>query len=205
MDFINQSYYVGSFRLSLRLIQCIFFFFFKQKTAYEMQRGLVGSEMCIRDSLVFLLLQECRTKTRICDPQPASFKLLETMYWSKKQKYPLLEEHCSRLTASARYFCYPFHKQTLVQGLTDLAATFTDSRYKIRVTLQKNGDLQYQYELLPPPVKDSIVTVALAQEPVDRHNHFLYHKTTNRTLYEQASAACPEADDVLLYLSLIHI
>eukprot|EP00831_Metopus_contortus_P053983 TRINITY_DN45399_c0_g1_i1.p2 TRINITY_DN45399_c0_g1~~TRINITY_DN45399_c0_g1_i1.p2 ORF type:complete len:109 (+),score=30.52 TRINITY_DN45399_c0_g1_i1:15-341(+) len=26
-----------------------FFFFFKQKTAYEMQRGLVGSEMCIRD------------------------------------------------------------------------------------------------------------------------------------------------------------
>eukprot|EP00831_Metopus_contortus_P062587 TRINITY_DN54759_c0_g1_i1.p1 TRINITY_DN54759_c0_g1~~TRINITY_DN54759_c0_g1_i1.p1 ORF type:complete len:118 (-),score=53.04 TRINITY_DN54759_c0_g1_i1:93-446(-) len=26
-----------------------YFFFFKQKTAYEMQRGLVGSEMCIRD------------------------------------------------------------------------------------------------------------------------------------------------------------
>eukprot|EP00831_Metopus_contortus_P028580 TRINITY_DN23704_c0_g1_i2.p1 TRINITY_DN23704_c0_g1~~TRINITY_DN23704_c0_g1_i2.p1 ORF type:complete len:408 (+),score=49.11 TRINITY_DN23704_c0_g1_i2:93-1316(+) len=30
---------------------CFFFFFFKQKTAYEMQRGLVGSEMCIRDSI----------------------------------------------------------------------------------------------------------------------------------------------------------
>eukprot|EP00831_Metopus_contortus_P080390 TRINITY_DN8222_c0_g1_i10.p1 TRINITY_DN8222_c0_g1~~TRINITY_DN8222_c0_g1_i10.p1 ORF type:complete len:184 (-),score=72.14 TRINITY_DN8222_c0_g1_i10:8-559(-) len=31
-------------------MQCVFFFFFfKQKTAYEMQRGLVGSEMCIRD------------------------------------------------------------------------------------------------------------------------------------------------------------
>eukprot|EP00658_Telonema_sp_P-2_P011391 TRINITY_DN14335_c0_g1_i1.p1 TRINITY_DN14335_c0_g1~~TRINITY_DN14335_c0_g1_i1.p1 ORF type:complete len:217 (+),score=45.59 TRINITY_DN14335_c0_g1_i1:52-702(+) len=29
---------------------CIFFFF-KQKTAYEMLRSLVGSEMCIRDSL----------------------------------------------------------------------------------------------------------------------------------------------------------
>eukprot|EP00658_Telonema_sp_P-2_P003204 TRINITY_DN11175_c0_g3_i1.p2 TRINITY_DN11175_c0_g3~~TRINITY_DN11175_c0_g3_i1.p2 ORF type:complete len:178 (+),score=58.07 TRINITY_DN11175_c0_g3_i1:42-575(+) len=27
----------------------IFFFFFKQKTAYEMLRSLVGSEMCIRD------------------------------------------------------------------------------------------------------------------------------------------------------------
>ena len=27
-------------------------FFFKQKTAYEMLRSLVGSEMCIRDRLV---------------------------------------------------------------------------------------------------------------------------------------------------------
>eukprot|EP00831_Metopus_contortus_P011060 TRINITY_DN14365_c0_g1_i2.p1 TRINITY_DN14365_c0_g1~~TRINITY_DN14365_c0_g1_i2.p1 ORF type:complete len:135 (+),score=32.40 TRINITY_DN14365_c0_g1_i2:12-416(+) len=34
----------------LRWIMFLFvFFFFKQKTAYEMQRGLVGSEMCIRD------------------------------------------------------------------------------------------------------------------------------------------------------------
>src|SRR5665809_173594 len=28
-----------------------FFFFFKQKTAYEIRLSLVGSEMCIRDSL----------------------------------------------------------------------------------------------------------------------------------------------------------
>ena len=28
----------------------VWFFFFKQKTAYEMLRSLVGSEMCIRDS-----------------------------------------------------------------------------------------------------------------------------------------------------------
>src|SRR5674536_405198 len=28
---------------------CSWFFFFKQKTAYEMLRSLVGSEMCIRD------------------------------------------------------------------------------------------------------------------------------------------------------------
>src|SRR5674536_384385 len=31
------------------LFLCLFFFFFKQKTAYEMLRSLVGSEMCIRD------------------------------------------------------------------------------------------------------------------------------------------------------------
>ena len=29
--------------------ECFFFFFFKQKTAYEIGVRLVGSEMCIRD------------------------------------------------------------------------------------------------------------------------------------------------------------
>ena len=31
---------------------CRKFFFFKQKTAYEISLGLVGSEMCIRDRCV---------------------------------------------------------------------------------------------------------------------------------------------------------
>ena len=31
------------------LVCFVLFFFFKQKTAYEIQYGLVGSEMCIRD------------------------------------------------------------------------------------------------------------------------------------------------------------
>ena len=30
------------------------FFFFKQKTAYEIMPSLVGSEMCIRDRLTFV-------------------------------------------------------------------------------------------------------------------------------------------------------
>ena len=31
------------------MLVCVFFFFFKQKTAYEISACLVGSEMCIRD------------------------------------------------------------------------------------------------------------------------------------------------------------
>ena len=43
----------------------LFFFFFKQKTAYEMLRSLVGSEMCIRDSLYSV-----QPAHRRCDDQP---------------------------------------------------------------------------------------------------------------------------------------
>ena len=35
--------------MSVYRVYVLFFFFFKQKTAYEMLRSLVGSEMCIRD------------------------------------------------------------------------------------------------------------------------------------------------------------
>ena len=38
-------------------MSCFFFFFFKQKTAYEMLRSLVGSEMCIRDRESLHVLQ----------------------------------------------------------------------------------------------------------------------------------------------------
>ncbi len=31
------------------VVKLVLFFFFKQKTAYEMSASLVGSEMCIRD------------------------------------------------------------------------------------------------------------------------------------------------------------
>ncbi len=49
---INTLIYAYEIRLSrLAHSRCYsFFFFFKQKTAYEIAQCLVGSEMCIRDS-----------------------------------------------------------------------------------------------------------------------------------------------------------
>src|SRR5674536_391821 len=47
----------------------VFFFFFKQKTAYEMLRSLVGSEMCIRDRAC--LLDRSRSSTFRASTAPA--------------------------------------------------------------------------------------------------------------------------------------
>ena len=46
MLFFVYSFVFRSFAIVVHFV----FFFFKQKTAYEMLRSLVGSEMCIRDS-----------------------------------------------------------------------------------------------------------------------------------------------------------
>eukprot|EP00831_Metopus_contortus_P061341 TRINITY_DN53183_c0_g1_i1.p2 TRINITY_DN53183_c0_g1~~TRINITY_DN53183_c0_g1_i1.p2 ORF type:complete len:101 (-),score=20.54 TRINITY_DN53183_c0_g1_i1:328-630(-) len=53
-DAHGEFKHVGAYQMfrvwvSVYIFVLDLFFFFKQKTAYEMQRGLVGSEMCIRD------------------------------------------------------------------------------------------------------------------------------------------------------------
>ena len=59
----------------------LFFFFFKQKTAYEMLRSLVGSEMCIRDSSIGV-------------PLPLTASVMEIMH-SLYADGLAEEDHCS--------------------------------------------------------------------------------------------------------------
>ena len=47
--FCLDEYVIGD-GVRVRVRGDLYIFFFKQKTAYEIQYGLVGSEMCIRDS-----------------------------------------------------------------------------------------------------------------------------------------------------------
>ena len=53
-----MTFWVLSWLLWVRKV-CSFFFF-KQKTAYEIRLSLVGSEMCIRDRAITVLLQTKR-------------------------------------------------------------------------------------------------------------------------------------------------
>lgn len=49
------------------------------------------------------------------------------------------------------------------------------------------------------PDGDRFSDVVLAADPIDVNDPFLYHKTTNRRVYEGAVAARPGMSDVLLY------
>jgi para-aminobenzoate synthetase/4-amino-4-deoxychorismate lyase len=49
------------------------------------------------------------------------------------------------------------------------------------------------------PAQDGPMPVRLAAESIDRADPFLYHKTTHRTVYEEARAVAPPEGDVLLY------
>jgi para-aminobenzoate synthetase/4-amino-4-deoxychorismate lyase len=66
--------------------------------------------------------------------------------------------------------------------------------------LSRDGTLQLSFQAYAvlPAMPQRIV---LARAPIDPADPFLYHKTTQRHVYQQALAARPGWDDVLLYNS----
>src|SRR5678815_6011979 len=74
------------------------FFFFKQKTAYEMLRSLVGSEMCIRDRYELLFEEKLELFAALLE----SNRTGEPVSWSGKTRGPLNQVRVYPRTESGR-------------------------------------------------------------------------------------------------------
>jgi para-aminobenzoate synthetase/4-amino-4-deoxychorismate lyase len=128
--------------------------------------------------------------------EPAGFRLLETILWTPGGGFALLDAHLDRLRASAECFgftCDPGEVRSLLED----AVQDLQGPARVRVLVEADGSVLCEaVDLVPRPEP---LRLALAVEPVDRHDVFLYHKTTNRSVYERARAARPEADAVILW------
>jgi len=142
--------------------------------------------------------QECRIKARILSAPVPTFSLLETMRWTPKEGYFLLERHLERLQDSACYFGFSLDLAALRRELDRLAARLGPARQKVRLLVFKEGRFSLEAGALPEAAATR-QRVAIAHEPVHSSDPFLYHKTSNRGVYEAARAACPGFDDVLLF------
>lgn len=74
----------------------------------------------------------------------------------------------------------------------------SNSEYRVRLLLNRNGDITLESTPLADTAHRSF-KVGIAAEPVNSQNVFLYHKTTNRSVYESAKRSCPDCDDVILF------
>ena len=120
------------------------------------------------------------------------------MRWSPKAGYAYLDRHLTRLARSARYFAFPFGETRIRRALDDAAAGFPPVAQRVRLLLDARGVPTVQHaELAPLPV-DYRVALAPAPSAV-LDSPFALHKTTNRTLYEQARKSVSDVDDVLLW------
>ena len=96
----------------------------------------------------------------------------------KDGEYFLLEEHLTRLKNSAKYFGISFDLENAQKTLHDFARQNSRGDLKIRLLLDKNGEMTIESQ--PITQLETPLKVALADEPLDKDNPFLYHKTTNR-------------------------
>jgi para-aminobenzoate synthetase/4-amino-4-deoxychorismate lyase len=142
--------------------------------------------------------EEAITKSRILarrspEVQPGCFQLLETMLWEDGEIF-LLERHLKRLADSAEYFDVKI-------DLNEIRGHLRNLRFECptRIRLLLNQDGSFDFQCLEISAVSGDVKLAIANQSVDSGDVFLYHKTTNRSVYEKAKADFPEADDVLLF------
>lgn len=140
--------------------------------------------------------EECAVKAAILTNASPEFALLETLKWEPAKGYLLLDRHLDRLLASAAYFDIPCAREDIVVTLRSAVAGRIGAA-KVRVLVAQDGHTRREVSDLPS--RAGAWRVALAATPVSRGDVFLYHKTTNRAVYERARASRPDADAVLLW------
>ncbi len=141
---------------------------------------------------------ESQVKARVLQPPRPAFDLLETLRWTPEGDFWLLDLHLARLAQSADYFGYRIDLARVQHALAGAVAHLPAAPHKVRLLVNRAGACQVQASPLEPPPA-GVPEIALARAPIEAHDPFLYHKTTNRQVYDAARAARPEVSDVLLY------
>ena len=159
------------------------------------QYGVGGG--IVWDSCVNEEYQELRTKRRVLDVQRQEFALLETMRWQGGDGVLLLEAHLNRLRNSARYFAYPYDEKSVREALERIKPSLGDEPRRLRLLLDKTGAIAIEHHTLPAGDQPQALMLAVLQ--VDSSNPMLYHKTTQRSIYDEALAPLPPGYEVLLH------
>jgi len=137
---------------------------------------------------------EALLKAEVLARRSASFDLIETIRWSADEGFWLLDRHFERIVRSARYFDIPLDLAEIRAALRAAVAGRSGS-LRLRLTVSRAGTISV--DTGPVPAVATIMA-AVDSMPVDPSDVFLYHKTSNRTLYEEAKARSASVDDVIL-------
>ncbi|MDQ2730737.1 MAG: aminodeoxychorismate synthase component I [Armatimonadota bacterium] len=139
---------------------------------------------------------EIWAKTAVLTEGWPEFDLLESIRL-EDGSYTLLQRHLDRLESSARYFDISISMDKVRAALIAHAQAHALGSHKVRLLLSKKGGVRVESGPLAPLGKEPL-RVALAKQPVSSHDRFLFHKTTNRRVYEAARMERPDVFDVLL-------
>ena len=127
------------------------------------------------------------------------FCLLETLRWTPQEGYFLLDFHLQRFREAARYFAFPHDMQAIAERLEAWQAAFGEGPLKVRVLLDRDGNLHHEVQLLSDPEAGQHLVLRLAPQPIMTDTPFIFHKTTKRDMYDRLRARVKDCDDVILW------
>jgi para-aminobenzoate synthetase/4-amino-4-deoxychorismate lyase len=113
---------------------------------------------------------------------------------SKAGEVELLDRHLRRLNNSARCFSFCCDIARVRHEILQ-AASRDDDPFCLRLSLAKDGTLTLQAQPLPAGYAQNLKLSGLR---VHSGDEFLYHKTTNRGIYEEARRECDDQTDAIL-------
>lgn len=149
------------------------------------------------DSTVDGEYEELFTKARLLTEERVQFQLLESLSLVDGN-FPLLNYHIDRLLSSGHYFNFTPNRSQLEKCLNHVATTYTKGHYKVRLLVDRNNNLSTDLQAVRAIQQP--LSCVLAKSPVDINDPFLYHKTTNRKLYEKHQLESPsDTFSVLLW------
>jgi para-aminobenzoate synthetase/4-amino-4-deoxychorismate lyase len=143
---------------------------------------------------------ECLTKSKVLSVKDSSdFELFETMKWDTDSGVFLEEYHFNRLKDSASYFDFKFCDVRGKEIIDETIRNISNNLCVIRLFVNAKGGIRIETSEVPVFIKNQKYTVSLAKNPVQSENIFLYHKTTQREVYENAEGENLHSDDVILW------
>jgi len=152
-------------------------------------KGLYGTGSgIVWDSDPHQEYRECMLKTRILsgmvtDEVPAIF---ETMQWNGGE-YLLPGDHLKRLASSASALGFVFDGSVISDALGNKHDELQkkEGRYRVRLTLCRDGSVSVDSEPFVPDLSGKAVRVCIADERVDSGDPLLRHKTAVRERYDR--------------------
>ncbi|MBU1006492.1 MAG: aminotransferase class IV, partial [Candidatus Omnitrophica bacterium] len=143
----------------------------------------IGSGIVI-DSGIGKEFKECELKADFITKETKDFGLVETILWKSGKGYFLLAEHLKRLRSSAEYFNFRFDKKTISLSLKRAEKKFEkESDYRVRLVMDSRGRTEISFLKLTACTERA--RLRFSDKKVLSGDIFLYHKTTNRDLYDK--------------------
>lgn len=143
------------------------------------QLGIGGG--IVWDSKIENEYKEIKLKSKFISEKHENFSLIETFRLNNKGILLFIDEHLKRLEQSAYYWDFQFNEKALMESMDRYIENLDEYDLAIRIELHPDGRLSITHrELTQVP---SVVKIKMASKRIDSTNRFFYHKTTNRSLY----------------------